>query len=402
MPDPDRIHPGQLNVPVPDPDPGQVLQPMPGVRLWRNAANEFLVAEIHYTADPHRRGKWKHKAAPKYGGLNSWRWRKEQEIEWDAMAGRLVFEQWEDRIHVIDPFEPPEHWPRWVLFDPGWTNPASILWVAVDVDAEPNTYGFLPIHVYREIYETRRSSYDLARMTESGSWSWTAEGERIREKVEEIIVDPGAKQEHQSAASPENVDEGAGTVFDQFRTQIHQAGWDVRVKTGNNHKSEAIVEMVQRLGNFWVDGEGVALHDENDNYREPTEEEILDGAHLFQPTLFVHGSCPATAHEMKIYRWRDWSSAEVRERRNDPEKPVDKDDHSVTNLIRFMNELRDLRGSTGSAAEDDLEDLDQFQSRFERTPPKPADEVQEEYHKNIARRFKQRRTERREGPWPGS
>lgn len=397
-------HPKQYTVPVPDPHPGALIQPMPGVRIWRNAANEFLVVETHYTADPNRRGNWRHKASPKYGGLKSWRWRKEQEIEWDAMAGKLVFEQWQDHTHIVDSFEPPEHWPRWLLFDPGWTNPSSILWVAVDTDSAPNDYGFLPIHVYREIYETRRSTFDLAQMCESGSWIWTPEGERVRERVECIIVDPGAKQEHQSAASPENVDEGAGTVFDQFKDEIQQAGWAVSVKTGNNHKQEAIVELIQRLGNFWVDHEGIPLHDDNDNYRQPSEEELLDGAYLFTPTIFVHTSCPETAREMKIYRWRDWSSAEVRERRNDPESPVDKDDHSVTNLIRFTNELRRLRGGAHPDDEEGMLDLEHFESRFDRQAPRPADEIQEEYHRQAAGRFRRKRTgqdDEEDEPWRG-
>lgn len=382
-------------LPIPDPRPGAVLQPMPGVRLWRNAANEFVVMETHYTADPSRRGNWKYQASPKYGGLKSWRWRKEQEIEWDAMAGKLVFEMWQDPIHLIEPFEPPAHWPRWLLVDPGWTNPSSILWVAIDTDTERNLFGHYPVHVYREIYATRRTAYDLAQMAASGSMTWDRDGEKTRERIEECIMDPGAKQEHQSAKSPELVDESAGTVFDQFRDELERCGWLVPIKTGNNHKQEAIIELVVRLGNYWCDADGVALHDERDNFRPATEEEILRGAYMVAPTLFVHASCPETAREMKIYRWRDWSSAEVRERRNDPESPVDKDDHSVTNLVRFMNELRRLRGDVGAEADDSLADLEAFESRFKKRAPRSADEILEEQHERRSARFRRRVMERR-------
>ncbi|MFW6086767.1 MAG: hypothetical protein ACODAG_06145, partial [Myxococcota bacterium] len=131
------------------PKRGQQVRVFEGLDVWRNPGNEFLVVRVHYTADPARRGDWKYRASPKVGGLRSWRWRKEQEIDFEAQSGTLVFETFDRDHHVVRPFPIPEHWPRWVLFDPGWTNPAAVSWVAVDIDAEPNILGHLPVHVYR-------------------------------------------------------------------------------------------------------------------------------------------------------------------------------------------------------------------------------------------------------------
>src|SRR5690606_29935133 len=103
-----------IHVPVELPAPGREIQPLPGLRVWRNALNGFVVIRTHYTADPARRGDWRLRNSPKYGGLRSWRWRKEQEIDPDAAAGRLVFEQYNPDVHVILPFTPPDHWPRWL------------------------------------------------------------------------------------------------------------------------------------------------------------------------------------------------------------------------------------------------------------------------------------------------
>lgn len=386
-----------LSLHLPEVEPGEALEVMPGVRVWRNPSNEFLVVRTHYTADPNRRGDWKYKASPKYGGLNSWRWRKEQEIDWKAMAGRLVWENWDESVHMIEPFVPPMHWPRWVLIDPGWTNPTSVLWVAVDVDADHDLYGYLPVHVYRELYESRRSTHDIALLVEGSSWHWTSDGRRLREQIEEVIIDPSAKQEHQSAASPENVDESAATVFDQLRERLEESGFVVPVKTGNNHKQEAIVEILQRLGNYWCDAEGLPLYDENNNWRTATEEELLAGAYMIPPTLFLHGGCRETAQEFARYRWKDWHSSEVRERRNDPESPIDKDDHSITNLIRFMNEMRKLRG--GDPEDDEvLFDLSAWESRFDRSEPKSAEEIQQERHQKAASRFRKKRMRGRRSP----
>lgn len=377
---------------VPTPRMGEMIRPFQGIRSWRNAGNGFLVVEIHYTADPNRRGDWKAKAAPKYGGPKSWRWRKEQEIDWTAKSGHLIFLNWDDGVHIPHlAFDPPEHWPRWLLIDPGWTNPTSMIWIAVDTDTPHNEWGYQPVHVYREFYERRRSPKDVAFFAHEMSRMQNRNGQQILEQIEQVIVDPGAKQEHQSAA-PEKVDANAETVFSKFSDEILEIGWDVPVDTGNNHKAEAIVETVERLANYWVSHDGVPLYDDDDNYRPAEEHEILEGAFLAAPTLFVHPTCVHTIQEMRKYVWADWASTEVQSRRNDPEKPVDKDDHCVTNLIRFTNELRRLRGDVGDTLIEGLEDLDEFTSRFRSRDVTTVEEVEKQHHAGLARRHRRRRT----------
>lgn len=380
------------SIPVPTPRSGEQIRPMQGVRCWSNRWNGFLVIEVHYTADPARRGDWKYQASPKYGGLKSWRWRKEQEIDWQARAGRLVFENWDQEAHVPSfPFDPPQHWPRWILVDPGWTNPTSILWVAVDIDSEPNEWGYRAVHVYREFHRRHHKASDLAHYAYEMSRPANRRGEVELEKVEEMIIDPGAKQEHQSAASPEKVDEGAEHVFGQLQAAIEELGWDLPVRTGNNHKHEAILEIIARLANYWVSSEGVPLYDEQDNFRPATDDEVLDGAYVATPTLFIHPNCPALIREMKMYVWAEWASAEVQARRNDPEKPVDKDDHGITNLIRFMNELRTLRGDTGDVMEEGLVDLEEFSSRHKLVKVETADDIARRVHEQRAGRYRKKR-----------
>lgn len=47
---------------------------------------------------------------------------------WAAAEG-LVYEGWSDELHVIDPFEIPETWTRWITVDFGFTNPfVAQLW----------------------------------------------------------------------------------------------------------------------------------------------------------------------------------------------------------------------------------------------------------------------------------
>jgi hypothetical protein len=363
---------------------GEEIQPQEGLRAWRNAGNGFLVVQIHYTASAARRGDWKYRAAPKYGGLKSWRWRKEMEIDWEAQSGALVFEAWDPRVHHIQPFTIPEHWPRWLLIDPGWRNPTAMDWMAVDTDTPPNAFGFRPVHIYREFYRPKHSAEFIA--TVASEWSRTVLDDRGRpdwEWVEAIVLDPMAKQEHQSAADGEDVNAVAETFLSKFEAKILELGWTVQVETGNNLKDAAIEETIARLGCFWIGPDGLPLYDETNQFRDPTLVEIAAGAEKILPTLFFHRSVVDGAREMAKYRWRDWAASEVRGRHNEQERPVDKDDHAITNLIRGVNLLRAARVE----GEPDLSALDR---RDRPRPWRPDEEVLETHHRRLAGRHRKR------------
>jgi hypothetical protein len=360
------------------------------MRVWRNAANGFIVAEVHYSADPGKRGDWKHQESPKYGGLRSWRWRKEQEIDWEAQRGSLVFENWNRDQHFITPFVPPEHWPRWIMFDPGWRNPASMVWMAIDIDAEPNLLGYRPIHLYREFYKAHRSSESCALI--AFDWStvgFDMIGNAEHEWIQEIVIDPAARQEHQSASASGQVNDSADTVLQQFIRKIEELGWDVPIDTGINDKKESVDEIIARLGTYWIGPDGIPLYDASDKFREPEESELAaGGVTLVAPTLFFHACCLEGAREMAKYRWRDWASTEVAERHNVQESPMDKDDHTITNLIRFINLMRGLRDDSGI-------DLSAFEPRQEPKPLPSPDEILERQHRTRARDFRKQAVRRR-------
>lgn len=352
------------------PQSGETAEPMEGIKAWRNKGNGFLIIEVRYTAMPRKRGDYKYRESAKYGGIKSWKWQKEMEINWEAQAGKLVFENWEDRVHCIRPFAIPAHWPRWVLIDPGWTNPMSILWAAVDVDTPANDFGFHPVHIYREFYKAKYTATFAATLT--SDWSKTAvdlrTGDPTWEWIEAIVLDPMAKQEHQSAQDGENVNEAAETFLTKFTAGIEAQGWTVPIDTGNNLKDAAIEEIITRLGCFWTLND-LPLFAEDGTLREPTLEELADGAEKVDPTLFVHLGCDDTAKEMRGYRFRDWASGDVRERHNEQERPVDKDDHSVTNIIRFINLLQRGRAENGA-------DLSAFTPRHRPHAWEPSEEQQ--------------------------
>ncbi|MEV7140757.1 phage terminase large subunit [Streptomyces tauricus] len=86
---------------------------------------------------------------------------------WAAAEG-LIYDEFDEAVHLVDPFKIPDTWTRWITVDFGFTNPAVIQWWAEDPDGR--------LYLYREIYHTRRLVEDLARQAKalmqhpSGQW----------------------------------------------------------------------------------------------------------------------------------------------------------------------------------------------------------------------------------------
>lgn len=76
--------------------------------------------------------------------------------DWDIFSGQ-VFTEWRRARHVVDPFQIPEHWRRWVGYDWGYGNNAfaAALWFAKDP-------GNNVTYIYREFYETGMITSDQA------------------------------------------------------------------------------------------------------------------------------------------------------------------------------------------------------------------------------------------------
>ena len=74
--------------------------------------------------------------------------------DWDSFEG-ASFEKFSNRLHVVEPFEIPSHWKRWMAADNGYTDPFAWYWFAVD---EKGT-------VY--IYDEFTREYDDPKLTYS-------------------------------------------------------------------------------------------------------------------------------------------------------------------------------------------------------------------------------------------
>lgn len=130
----------------------KVLQKGLGVK--RNAVNGFTVIYLHYTADPAKDPEtpegleWYLEAI---SGLDAKGIAKEYEIDFFAKCGGLIYPEFEEK-NLIEPFEIPHNWTRYMTFDPGVRNPCAMLWAAVSPAGD--------IYLYDEYYQSGKGIED--------------------------------------------------------------------------------------------------------------------------------------------------------------------------------------------------------------------------------------------------
>jgi len=74
--------------------------------------------------------------------------------KWTAAEG-VIYEAWDESIHLIEPFKVPDSWQRYWSVDFGYVHPFVLQWWALDPDGRA--------YLYREIYHTKRLVEDHAR-----------------------------------------------------------------------------------------------------------------------------------------------------------------------------------------------------------------------------------------------
>jgi hypothetical protein len=103
----------------------------------------------------------------KLDGLTGVRKFRLRDGTWAAAEG-LIYAEFDEAVHLVDPFEIPREWTRWLTVDFGFTNPFVMQWWAEDPDGR--------LFLYREIYHTRRLVEEHAQQARklmvwpSGQW----------------------------------------------------------------------------------------------------------------------------------------------------------------------------------------------------------------------------------------
>jgi len=112
---------GDINVMEQVPD---FVKPAKGIRIWKNPKNNFLVFELHYTADPGKRSD-EYRETIK-NSLPLVEYLREYELNWDTFQGMPVYPEF-SKIHILDEKpEPQPGLPMLLGFDFGLT-PAAVV-----------------------------------------------------------------------------------------------------------------------------------------------------------------------------------------------------------------------------------------------------------------------------------
>ena len=164
----------------------------------------------------------------------------------------LVYSEFDENTHVIDPFEVPHDWYDTLSIDPGLKNPLSCHWYAVDWDGN--------IYVIAEHYEADKDiiyhSNKIKEISKALGWQVDRNG-----KIE-ALIDSAANQKTLS---------GTRSVAELFYD------YDIKVNTRVN---KDLFSGIQRVKSYLKNAEG-------------------------KPKLFIFRNCVNMIREIKSYFWKD-------------------------------------------------------------------------------------------------
>jgi len=192
----------------------------------------------------------------------------------------MVFKKWNRRVHVIPPFEmKPEDYSVWQMLDPHPRTEDAALWCATDRHGRH--------FVVDELWVNGTTSDVSYRILEKDA----------RHRVVKHIADP----------------------------------W---IFTADQHTQYSMADRFRTFGLNYI---------EATKQREASDRRIaeaLDYAKvgeefLKHPDVYVFDTCKRTIYEMEHYRWDDWTGKSA-DKRGAKQKPLDKDDHMIENLGRFL------------------------------------------------------------------
>lgn len=164
----------------------------------------------------------------------------------------LVYPEFVENVHVIEPFNIPREWQDMISIDPGLNNPLSAHWYAVDYDGN--------VYVVAEHFEAKKDvvyhSQKIKEISNRLNWKKRSNG------MIEAIIDSAANQKTLA---------GTKSVTELFYEQ------DVLV---NPNVNKDLFSGISRVKQYL---------------------KIVDG----KPRLYVFKNCVNLIRELKSYRWAD-------------------------------------------------------------------------------------------------
>lgn len=266
-------------------------------------------------------------------------------------VGGLVFDEWDDRYHLIDPFTIPDTWTRYRIIDHGSVNPTACLLAAVSPEGN--------VYLYDEYYKPGLQISENVKgiismcMNEleprglhsagKGLYYERYSEKCVKQRFHKTIMDSRSRQMKDPAF---HLDIGTLYEWSGLRT-ISAAGVD----------SDTSIPVVKQM--LSIDMNKTHPH---------------NGA-KGSPQIFVFRNLENFIREIRSYAWQEFKSSQAASTANLKEKPVKKDDHLMSCLIYLcMSGPRYIEGTWAynrppqEREEDDDED-NQPRNRFKRRDP---------------------------------
>ena len=226
----------------------------------------------------------KHVVAQMEAGLSADELEARRDGRFVALTG-LVYKEFREEIHVIDPFDVPYEWQDTISIDPGLDAPLSAHWYAVDHDGN--------VFVVAEHYEKGMSISGHMREIDriSRELDWKRDAHRNLTALMDAAADQHTLQSEKSVAE----------IF-------REHGLNVNTKV---NKSKWVG--IQRVKSY------LELQPHYDEKRWPKG----------KPKLFIFKTCPAMIREIKQYRWKENPTG-------GKEEPEKKNDHAMDELRYYI------------------------------------------------------------------
>ncbi|MBQ2955684.1 MAG: terminase family protein [Clostridia bacterium] len=204
----------------------------------------------------------------------------------------LVYGEFDERVHVIDPFDIPREWQDMISIDPGMTKPLSCHWYAADHEGN--------VYVVAEHYRAGLSIEDHMEAIEriSKGLEWKRDGSGRLTALMDAAADQHTLQAEKSVAE----------LFREMglnvNTRVNKSKWAGIQRVRQYLKKRPCFDRER-----WPEG---------------------------KPGLFIFSTCPMMIREIKQYRWKADGEAD---------EPVKKDDHAMDELRYYLMHRGEPAGS---------------------------------------------------------
>lgn len=205
-----------------------------------------------------------------------------------ALSG-LVYPEFRQEIHVIDPFPVPHGWYDKISIDPGLTAPLSCHWYACDDEA--NIYAIAEHYVKEKKVEWHAEQ--IIKKSQELDWPFTQSGKLL------AVMDSAATQ------NTINAEQTTAELFTQHGIVPQFVNKNVWVG-------------IQRMKQYLTLRELPNGHPEKAKYSKG------------KPKFFITTDCPKMIWEMKKYRWEEPRDGEPVER------PKKKNDHAMDDARYYV------------------------------------------------------------------